>query len=45
MKELVGCCVSCGKEIYCQNGFLNGVIRDDQLLQCFPCYNQNVEGA
>ncbi|SUV07408.1 Uncharacterised protein [Cytobacillus firmus] len=25
MKELVGCCAVCGKDLYCLDGFFNGV--------------------
>lgn len=36
MKELVGRCESCGKEIFCLDGFLNGVHKDGRVL-CFDC--------
>lgn len=38
MKELVGTCSICNKEIYCENGFFNGVINDDQTILCFTCH-------
>jgi hypothetical protein len=36
VKELVGSCESCGKEIFCLDGFLNGVHKDGRVL-CFEC--------
>ncbi|MBO8155696.1 MAG: hypothetical protein H0Z32_04490 [Bacillaceae bacterium] len=47
MKEWVGVCQICGKEIYCLNGFLDGV-NDEGRLLCFSCsekvQNQQSEG-
>ncbi|MGI8316668.1 hypothetical protein [Halobacillus mangrovi] len=37
MVELVGTCTRCGSEIYCRDGFLDGVIKEDQSLVCFNC--------
>ncbi|WP_431802621.1 hypothetical protein [Halobacillus andaensis] len=37
MVELVGTCAVCGKTIYCKDGFLDGVIDEDQLLRCYEC--------
>ncbi|MDQ0215323.1 ribosomal protein L24E [Oikeobacillus pervagus] len=36
MRELVGNCDHCHKEIYCLDGFLNGVKENGKLL-CFEC--------
>ncbi|WP_179107182.1 hypothetical protein [Sediminibacillus massiliensis] len=36
MEEFVGKCQKCGKEIYCENGFLNGVTSEGNLY-CFQC--------
>jgi hypothetical protein len=36
MRELVGKCEECGKDIYCMDGFLNGIKEDGKLL-CFDC--------
>lgn len=36
MRELVGTCESCGKDVFCLNGFLNGVSEAGRL-QCFEC--------
>ncbi|WP_169823963.1 hypothetical protein [Bacillus marinisedimentorum] len=37
MKEFVGKCDQCGKDIYCLEGFLNGVKDDSGKLLCFSC--------
>ncbi|WP_279326308.1 hypothetical protein [Bacillus litorisediminis] len=37
MKELIGPCTVCGKDIYCLDGFLNGVIQEDGTVVCFDC--------
>lgn len=37
MQEFIGHCRSCGKVIYCENGFLNGTVQKDQTLECFEC--------
>lgn len=37
MKELVGTCHVCEKEVYCLDGFLNGVVNDEGVLICFEC--------
>ncbi|MDQ0299517.1 hypothetical protein J2S78_001937 [Salibacterium salarium] len=39
MKEVVGECSVCGKEILCMDGFLNGVISKHERLYCFDCAN------
>lgn len=36
MRELVGYCEKCGKSVYCEDGFLNGV-HEKGVLFCFPC--------
>ncbi|MFZ4452204.1 hypothetical protein [Salibacterium aidingense] len=41
MKEIVGNCQSCGKEILCIDGFLNGVVKEDKTMQCFECEEQS----
>ncbi|MEC0243705.1 hypothetical protein P4H66_28255 [Paenibacillus dokdonensis] len=40
MQEYIGSCRSCGKAIYCENGFLNGTVQEDQTLECFECQEQ-----
>ncbi|WP_198162713.1 hypothetical protein [Halobacillus mangrovi] len=37
MVEWVGTCSRCGRGIYCRDGFLDGVIEEDQSLVCFNC--------
>lgn len=37
MHEHVGTCTSCGKPIYCKEGFLDGVVLEDKSLVCFEC--------
>ncbi|MED3563339.1 MULTISPECIES: hypothetical protein [Bacillus] len=38
MRELVGTCKCCNKEIYCLDGFFNGIHTDDKKIYCFECY-------
>jgi hypothetical protein len=37
MKELVGRCSCCGKELFCFDGFFNGVYTKDKKIICFDC--------
>ena len=37
MQELVGYCISCNKQVFCQDGFINGVVMEDKRLMCFAC--------
>ncbi|WP_195892943.1 hypothetical protein [Bacillus massiliigorillae] len=44
MKEFVGNCTLCQKEINCLEGFLNGVINEkDGRLYCFECDAESTE--
>lgn len=36
--ELVGKCVGCGKNVYCRDGFLDGMVSDDKQLFCHRCF-------
>ncbi len=36
MKEYIGNCVKCNKEVYCKDGFLDGVHKRGHLY-CFRC--------
>lgn len=36
MKEYVGICTVCQKDVYCLEGFLNGVVVEGKLV-CFAC--------
>jgi hypothetical protein len=38
MRELVGTCTCCGKDIFCLDGFFNGMISDKKEIYCFECY-------
>ncbi len=40
MRELIGNCASCNKEVYCNGGFLDGVIQENKSLLCFTCYKK-----
>ncbi|MFJ5715787.1 hypothetical protein [Neobacillus sp. NPDC093127] len=40
MRELIGTCKSCDKEIYCLDGFFNGVITEEKENYCFECYEK-----
>jgi len=37
MRELVGNCTSCGKEIFCLDGFFNGILLEGNTVYCFNC--------
>lgn len=37
MKELVGTCCICGNNLYCLDGFFNGLHTDDNKTFCFDC--------
>lgn len=39
MRELVGYCSVCKKEIFCRDGFLDGVVDSNGNLLCFDCSN------
>ena len=41
MQELVGYCKVCIRKIYCNDGFINGIVLDDKALLCFDCYSEN----
>ncbi len=36
MRELIGDCQSCGKNVYCEDGFFDGV-QAEGLLHCNEC--------
>ncbi|WP_170150252.1 hypothetical protein [Oceanobacillus halophilus] len=36
MRELIGLCHNCRKEVYCVNGFFDGV-QEDGVLSCRSC--------
>lgn len=39
-KEFVGICGVCEKNIYCHNGFLEGIVQEDHTLICFSCQSK-----
>jgi hypothetical protein len=43
VKELVGECKACKKPVFCNDGFINGVVLDDNTLICFECFNEESE--
>lgn len=36
MRELIGHCESCGREVYCENGFFTGIHIEGKLF-CSSC--------
>ena len=40
MKELVGSCVQCGTDVFCHDGFINGVVTENGVI-CFTCQEKN----
>ncbi|MCQ6276581.1 hypothetical protein JMM81_16840 [Bacillus sp. V3B] len=45
MKELVGTCCECGKNLYCLDGFFNGVLTAGGKTICFDCTKQKEKSA
>jgi hypothetical protein len=41
MRELVGNCIKCGKEIFCLDGFFNGVLLKGNTIYCFDCVKKD----
>lgn len=41
VNELVGNCMQCKKEIYCMDGFLNGIVVEKGNILCFECQDQD----
>jgi hypothetical protein len=37
MREAVGLCIRCAKEVFCTDGFLNGIVLDSSHILCFTC--------
>ncbi|QDP40004.1 hypothetical protein FN924_07385 [Radiobacillus deserti] len=40
MKELVGTCSICQQDVFCEDGFFNGIHEDGKII-CFTCYEKN----
>ncbi|WP_164545694.1 hypothetical protein [Paenibacillus albus] len=43
MRELVGQCQQCGNAVYCDDGFLNGMILENGALICSDCADEHNE--
>ncbi|MCM3588766.1 hypothetical protein M3182_24245 [Mesobacillus maritimus] len=41
MKEHIGYCHQCGKEIFCLDGFFNGIHLNSKKILCFKCAEQD----
>ena len=39
MKELVGSCLECGTNVFCHDGFINGVVTENGVI-CFACHEK-----
>lgn len=37
MKEWIGICQICGKDIHCEDGFFNGIVLPGHEYRCFEC--------
>ena len=37
MREFIGTCQICNKDIYCEDGFFNGVLLPGHEYRCFEC--------
>lgn len=42
-KEFVGKCKNCQKDIYCNSGFVEGIVLKDKTLICFECTKNQTE--
>lgn len=41
MKELVGTCIRCQKDVLCTDGFFNGITLESGSILCFVCKDQD----
>ncbi|WP_169810196.1 hypothetical protein [Paenibacillus glacialis] len=41
MQEFVGHCKECSKEIYCYDGFISGIVLENQTVICFDCSEED----
>jgi hypothetical protein len=37
MKEWIGTCKCCAKDLYCLDGFFNGIVTEEKEIYCFEC--------
>lgn len=40
VREPVGTCVDCGKTVYCESGFLSGIVLENHRLRCYDCQEE-----
>lgn len=40
LRELVSLCKCCKKDVYCIDGFFNGVHTEEKEIYCFECYEK-----
>ncbi|WP_205004407.1 hypothetical protein [Scopulibacillus daqui] len=46
IKEPVGKCIDCNKTVYCEGGFLQGVVLENHRIRCYDCQNEKeIESA
>lgn len=43
MQEFVGHCKECNKQVFCNDGFINGIVLEDKSLICFECIDNEQE--
>jgi hypothetical protein len=45
MRELIGSCCVCGKQLYCLDGFFNGIYTENNKTICFDCSEEREKSA
>jgi hypothetical protein len=45
MREKVGSCVRCNADLFCDNGFFQGVVLEDGKSICFDCAEKENAGS
>lgn len=45
MRELVGRCKACGREVFCNDGFFTGIVLEDKSVICFECEEKEQQDA
>lgn len=38
MREFIGNCADCGKDLYCLDGFFYGILTKENNILCFDCH-------
>lgn len=41
MRELVGSCIRCKKDVFCTDGFFNGYVLEKHNILCFECKEED----